>query len=171
MLELHRTKTVPREDGGEKKVGCYTSVSDIVDAMYVCLDSIGIIRNLTEGMDITVFTNARPILDRCAINYIIIGNHLGRLDPGLLVNDAMRTSYNERSVIAHKYGNRPRNGPLDRNYYFDLMRSWEDMRSDLDGLEDGCREVIDEVNRQEVVFLPNRKNPRSIWHRRRSGSG
>lgn len=155
MLELHTTKAVRDRKGEERRIGCYSSVKDIVEAMETSLESIGIMRNLVTGIGFDAFVDNRAILDRCAINFQIIGNQLGMLDPQLLTNSAMATAYSERSAIAHRYGNRT----------FDKSSFWEDINSDLDLLEQGCREVLDAVTSQDVVFVsPNRK-PRRFFRR------
>ena len=47
------------------------------------------------------FIEDREGLDRCAINFQIIGNQIGRLDPQLQFNEAMETAFDSRTVIAH----------------------------------------------------------------------
>lgn len=149
MLELRRTKEVGAE-GGRKKVGCYRNVPDIVEGMEICLDSIAEIRNLIRGLELEAFIDSPEILDRCAINVQIIGNQIGKLDPQLQFNNAMETAYDSRSIIAHQYG--------ERSFRKDTF--FENIRADLDYLEDGCRRVIETVTSQEVVFSANRKKRR-----------
>lgn len=149
MLELRRTKEVGSE-GGKKKVGCYTDVSDIVKGMDICLDSIAEIHNLIRGLELEAFMEGRTVIDRCAINFQIIGNQIGRLDSKLQFNEAMKTAYDSRSIIAHRYG--------EKSFRKDLF--FENIRADLDYLEDGCRRVIETVTSQDVVFSANRKKRR-----------
>lgn len=156
MLELRRTKEVGPE-GGRKKVGCYTNVSDIVEAMENCLDSIAEIRNLIQGLKLEAFIEDREVLDRCAIDFQMIGDRIGRLDPKLQFNEAMETAYDSRSIIAHRYG--------ERTFRKDLF--FENIKAGLDYLEDGCLRVIDTVTSQDVVFSANVKNSRVLG--RRSG--
>lgn len=76
-----------------RNIGCYRTTEEIEEAMEICLESIDIIRNLVRGMELDSFANDRAVVDRCAINFQIIGNQVGRLDPCLLFNQAMSTAY------------------------------------------------------------------------------
>ena len=149
MLELRRTKEVGTGDT-KRKVGCYRSVSDIVEGMEICLDCISEIRNLMEGLELEAFIDDREVLDRCAINLQIVGNQIGMLDPGLQFNDAMKTAYDSRTVIAHQYGGRT----FRKDVFF------RNLEADLDHLEEGCRYVIVTVTTQDIVFSGNRKKRR-----------
>lgn len=146
MLELKRTKKVGSE-GERRKVGCYRSVSDIVEGMEICLDSIAEIRTLVHGLELEAFIDRQDILDRCAINLQIIGNQIGRLDPQLQFNEAMMTAHDFRNIIAHQYG--------ERTFRKDAL--YENIKTDMDYLEEGCRRVIRTVTSQKVVFSGNRK--------------
>lgn len=154
MLNLHLFKTMTNEKGDLRRIRCYSSVRSIVEAMETCLESIGIIHNILRGIDLEAFVNDRAVLDRCAINYQIIGNQIGMLNPDLILNHAMESAYAERNIIAHRYGNKTRD---DRRRSFDYSMFWNDINRDIGDLESGCREVIHLVTSQNVVFSPNRK--------------
>lgn len=96
MLELRRAKEDRR-----KKVERYTNISDIVEAMEICLDSITEIRNLIQGLKLEAFIEDREVLDRCAINFQIIDDRIGRLDLELQFNETMEATYDSRGIIAH----------------------------------------------------------------------
>lgn len=131
-----------RENGDSKDIKLYSSVEEIVYGMNVCLDRLEEIRRFTKGLQFDAFQRDRPIQDRCAMDFQIIGNQIGRLDPALQFNDAMQKVYRARSVIAHVYGTKD----------FKLFQFWNDFNNALDDLEQGCRKVLEEVQNQEVTF-------------------
>lgn len=161
MLELHTTKKVgPDVPENRQRVGCYKNRKAVIDGMETCLESIGIVRALIEGLEAEGFIDDRVVLDRCAINLHVVGNQIGMLDPQLQFNDAMRTAYDVRSVIAHQYGT----GSFSKSTF------WRNINDDLDYLEQGCRQVIRTIASEEVRFIsPNRKprRPRAFVIRNR----
>ena len=157
MREIHRYKTV-KDGDRERKIQLFNSTDEILEGMNICLESISIIRRLLRGMKYEVFVNSRAVLDRCAINYQIIGNQMGRLDDSLKSNRAMETAYGARNMVAHWYGT--------PTYRTDLL--YADLVADLDFLEDGCREIIEMVESGEIVVSDNKK--RGLFRRRSAGN-
>ncbi len=155
MREVHRHRII-KDGDREIKVRLYQNENEIISGMNISLESIAIIRRLLKGLEYDVFATSRPIQDRCAINFQIIGNQMGMLDDSLKSNEAMQTAYNARSVIAHWYGT-PR---------FNTETMWNDLNADLDFLESGCREVIAAVESGEIVVCDNRKRTRRKLFRR-----
>lgn len=51
------------------------------------------------------------------------------------------------NLIAHKYGNRGKS--------FDKTVFWNDIRADMDDLESGCRQVLETLRTEDIVFSGN----------------
>lgn len=90
------------------------------------------------------------------MNYQIIGNQIGKLDDQLKFNDAMKSAYDTRSVIAHIFGT--------PKYKLDYL--YRDLTNDLAPLEAGCLEVIRQMQEEDVVICDNRKRAKRGLFRR-----
>lgn len=158
MREIHSHKTV-RDGKREFKVRLFRNEAEMTAGMNACLDAIANIRRLIEGLEYEVFENSRPIQDQCAINFLVIGNQMGKLDDSLKSNRAMETAYGARNRIAHWYGT-----PIYRTETL-----WDDLNSDLDCLEKGCLEVLAEIESGNIVIVDNKKRrPGRGWFGHRS---
>lgn len=115
----------------ETNVKKYENKKSLIDGMNLCLDCIHRIQEDVDGINLNVFLDNEPIIERCAINYIVIGNQIGRLDPQLQLNPAMKKAHKERSLIAHSF----------KEPTFKNSSLWNDIIDNMDGLKTGCEEA------------------------------
>lgn len=163
LLHKHRTieETIETDEGKKVQtthIGLFGNEENLRNGLYISLERIEIIRGLISGLSYGAFESNLPIVDRCAISIQIIGNQVGQLDPALQVNEPMKTIHKARDIVAHVYGT--------KNYKTVLL--WNSLINELDDLESGIRQALETVDSaEEIVFLENRKNRRSLLKRRK----